>query len=116
MTQKVVKTAVVEIARLSELCFGDFILWGRHKVLIISVDYQNRIVTAAHPVDELKQVSAYYRIISCVEERPNTTCPGCGKIIESLSDDFDEFCSTRCKDKYDEAYVSFEEHGGIYGY
>lgn len=111
MTQKVVKTAEVEVVPLRELLFGDYILWGRYKVLIVNIDYQNRIVTAAHPVDKLKQVSTYYRIINCVEERPNTTCPGCGKVIESLTNDFEEFCSTRCKDLYDE-----QDWSKIYGY
>jgi len=112
MTNKVVKTAEVEVIPLRELRFGDFILWGRYKVLIVSIDYQNKIVTAAHPVDTLKQVSSYYRIINCIEERPNTTCPGCGKIIESLTDsEFDEFCAPRCKDLYEEGISKGEIYG-----
>lgn len=107
MTSEIVKAAKVEVINIQELRIGDSILWGRQKIRIIKIDYQNKVVTAAHPVGELRPVYAYYRILSCVKERPNTVCPGCGTVIASFSDYPEEFCTTTCKDKYEE-YIKNE--------
>lgn len=111
MTRKIVKSATVEPVNIFELKANDHILWGRYKILIKSVDIKNRIVVAEPPIDELPRISAYYRILSCVEERPNTICLGCGTTIPSWTEYYEEFCTPKCKDKYDEVV----ERGEIYG-
>ena len=103
MTQKFVILAEIKPISIRTLKIGDSIIWGNRKICINSIDYQNRIVTAEHPFDELKPVSVYYKILNCIEEKPDTICPGCGDIIESLTDYNDEFCTPRCQDKYLEA-------------
>ncbi len=102
---KIVKNAIIEIIRLTQLRIGDYILYSNTKQEVSNIDYQNRIVTIVSPYDSelkttLRPFNVYYKILQCFETNQTVICDGCGDVIEDISGTGFDFCTPRCKDKF----------------
>lgn len=109
--------ATVKIISFFDLHIGMDILWSNQKRQVLAIDRQEREVTLSVSYDpelteKFKSYSYYYLIQSCIEQPNKVACPGCGDTIEEILDGGINFCTPKCKDRYEE---EIKEDYGIYG-